>query len=128
MTPFNAYTDNHPRCFLLEILIISPNPSVVKQHLQRTQQIQLELSSHLQKDLAQHKANANRHHLPSPFKIGDRVWLLRRHIKTTRLCDKPGYHCVGPFVITAQINDPKFRLVLPANMQLHPVFFGNLSH
>ena len=64
MTPFYAYTGNHPRWCLLEIPVISPNPSA-EQHLRRIQKIQVELSSHLQKALAQHKANADRHRLNS---------------------------------------------------------------
>ena len=81
VTPFYAYTGNHARCCLLDILVISRNPSA-EQHLHRLQHLQSELSAHLQKAQGQHKAHADRHRLPSPFKVGDRVWLLRHHIKT----------------------------------------------
>ena len=46
VTPFYAYTSNHPRWCLLEIPVISPNPSAAL-YLQWLQQIQVELSSHL---------------------------------------------------------------------------------
>ena len=35
-------------------------------------------------------------------------------------------HCIGPFVITTQINDATFRLNLPSHMRLHPVFHSSL--
>ena len=72
-------------------------------HLHR-QQIQFELSSHLQ------KAQADRRRLKSPFKVGDRVWLLCRHIKSTQPCAKFDYQRLGPFVTTARITDATFRL------------------
>jgi hypothetical protein len=105
--------------------MLSPNPST-EQHLHRLQQLQSELSSHLQKAQAQYKAHADRHRLPSAFKIGDQVWFLRRHIKTTRPCDKLDCQRLGPFVITERINDATFRLDLPANLRLHPIFHSSL--
>ena len=50
---------------------------------------------------------------PSTFDIGDRVWLLRQHIKTTRSCDKLDYQRLGPFHIYGKINDVTFLLDLP---------------
>ena len=91
------------------------------------QHLQSELSSHLQKAQAQHKAHADRHRLLSPFKVGDGVWLLRRHIKTTQPCDKLDYKRLGHFVITKRINHATFRLDLHANLRLHPVYRSSLS-
>ena len=62
----------------------------------------------------------------SPFKVGDRVWLLRRHVKTNPPCEKLDYQCLGHFLITAWINDATFRLNLPAHMQPHPIFHSSL--
>ena len=36
------------------------------------------------------------------------------------------YQCLGPFVITTQINDATFLLNLPSHMRLHPVFHSSL--
>ena len=35
--------------------------------------------------------------VPSSFNIGDQVWLLRRHIKTTSPCEQLDYRRLGPF-------------------------------
>ena len=125
VTPFFAYTGNHPRWCIVDLPEVARNPSA-EHHLHRLHRIQLALSSHLQAAQAQHKTNADRYRLKSPFKVGDRVWLLRRHIKTTRPCEKLDYQRLGPFLITARINDATFRLNLPAHMRLHPVFHSSL--
>ena len=125
VTPFFAYTGNHPRWCIPDLPEVSQNPSAAH-HLHRLQQILFELSSHLQKAQVHHKTNADRHCLKSPFKVGDRVWLLRRHIKTIRLCAKLDYQRLGPFVIIAGINDTRFRRNLPEHMRLHPVFHSSL--
>jgi hypothetical protein len=45
--------------------------------------------------------------------IGDKVWLLRRNLKTNRLCIKLVFCHLGPFQVIKQINDVAFRLELP---------------
>ena len=49
-----------------------------------------------------------------------------RHIKTTRPYEKLDYQRLGPFLITARINDVTSRLNLPTHMRLHPVFHNSL--
>ena len=46
--------------------------------------------------------------------------LLRRHIKTTRPCEKLDYRRLGPFRIIRKINDVAFRLELPPQLRIHP--------
>jgi hypothetical protein len=60
------------------------------------------------------------------FQIVERVWLLRRNVKTTRPCDKLDYQRLGPFMISHKINDVTFRLELPLDMKLHLVFHVSL--
>ena len=60
------------------------------------------------------------------FQVGDKVWLLRRNIKTKRPCDKLDYRRLGPFVIQQQINPVAFCLELPTSMKIHPVFHVSL--
>ena len=38
------------------------------------------------------------------FQIGDRVWLLRRNVKTTKPCANLDYQRLGPFIISNKIN------------------------
>ena len=84
----------------------------------------------LQAQIAYKKA-ADRHRMDSSskkpiFRLGDKVWLLRRNVKTTRPCEKLDFQRLGPFVISGQVNDVAFRLDLPSHMHLHPVFHVSL--
>jgi hypothetical protein len=54
--------------------------------------------------------------------IEDKIWLLRRNLKTNRLCDKLDFCHLGPFLVVKQINDVAFRLELPPSMKIHPIF------
>ena len=112
MTPFYAYIGYHPCWCLFETLEVHTNPSA-QDHLERLCKIQAELSKHQHEAQQTQKDYVDRHRLPSSFDIGDRVWLLRRHIKTTQPCDKLDYRQLGPFRINGKINDVTFRLNLP---------------
>ena len=54
------------------------------------------------------------------------VWLLRRHIATTRPCAKLDYKRLGPFHIIKRINLVAFRLALPPTFRIHNVFHVSL--
>jgi hypothetical protein len=63
-----------------------------------------------------------------PFKVGDMVWLLRKNISTTRPSRKLDYRRLGPYKIVKCVGESKlaFKLNLPPNMRIHPVFHGSL--
>ncbi|GMG17194.1 unnamed protein product [Aspergillus oryzae] len=66
----------------------------------------------------------NRHHKKGPtFKKGEKVFLLRRNIKTKRPSSKLDYQKIRPFKIEEQIGNVNYRLKLPDSMKrIHPVF------
>jgi hypothetical protein len=69
----------------------------------------------------------NSKRLRSPrLKEGDKVYLLRRNIKTTRPSDKLDHKKFGPFKIKRNIKDVSFELCLPTTMKIHPVFHISL--
>ena len=71
--------------------------------------------------------SANRRRQPAPdFVPGQKVWLLRRHISTTRPSSKLDVRRLGPFSIIAQVGTSAFRLDLPPSMHIHPVFHVSL--
>ena len=74
-----------------------------------------------------YKKQADRHRSATPhFVVGDMVWLLRRHISTTRPCAKLDYKKLGPFRIIECINPVAFRLALPSHFRIHDVFHVSL--
>ena len=50
------------------------------------------------------------------------MWLLRRHVQTTRPSSKLDVRRLGPFVIIEKVGLSAFRLELPPSMKIHPVF------
>ena len=89
------------------------------------------LHEHLQQDLSfvqsrmQYYANQKRIEGPT-FKEGDKVYLVRRNIKTKRPSDKLDYKKLGPFLISEVILKTNYRLSLPETMRIHPVFYISL--
>ena len=73
--------------------------------LHTTMKIHLEQAQSHYKEIA----NVKRKKHPS-FQVGDKVWLLRRNIKTNRPCDKLDYQRISPFRIEKQINIVAYRL------------------
>lgn len=70
-------------------------------------------------------ANKKRSMEPT-LKEGDRVYLLRKHIKTKRPSTKLDFKKLGPFRIIEKIGKVNFRLQLPKSSRLHPVFHVSL--
>jgi hypothetical protein len=60
------------------------------------------------------------------YRIGNKVWLLRRNVKMTRPCDKLDFQRLGSFFISAKVNEVAFYLDLPSHMHFHPVFHVSL--
>ena len=81
----------------------------------------------LQKAQDSYKAFVDKFRKESPsFQIGDKVWLLRRNIKTKQPCDKFDSKTLRPFCIQEQINPVAYRLELPTSMKVHPIFHVSL--
>jgi hypothetical protein len=60
------------------------------------------------------------------LKEGDKVYLTRRNIKTTRPSDKLDWKKIGPFKIEKVIGKVNYRLKLPQHMRINPVFHISL--
>jgi len=124
-TPFFANYGYHPR-FSTETLPSPVNPAS-EQRIQELHDVHEDLKMELRESLERYKETADRHRLETPeFQPGDKVWLLRRNIKTTRPCAKLDYKKLGPFEIEQQINPVAYKLILPEHYRIHPVFHVSL--
>lgn len=63
-----------------------------------------------------------RHQEASKLKRENKVYLLRKNIKTRRLNNKLDFKKIGPFEIKEKLGEVTYRLKLPSTMRMHPVF------
>ena len=113
----------------MSLLPTSPHSATpaADSYVQNLQQAQVVLQRELLKARKAMEVSANRRHRPAPTLLpGQKVWLLRRNISTTRPSSKLDVRRLGPFAIIGQIGTSSFRLDLPPSMHIHPVFHVSL--
>lgn len=124
MTPFFANFGYHPRMSVT--LRDSPVPDS-EDRIRRIRDAHDFAKESMAKAQTRYSYYANRKRLASPeFAEGQRVWLLRRNIHTTRPSSKLDAKRLGPFRIERVIGKSAVELVLPASMRIHPVFHVSL--
>lgn len=125
-TPFFANYGRHPKFDTFHIQNSTSNPAA-KDFATRLFEIHQEIKLHLHEAQQIYKTNADEQRKePPPFKIGDQVWLIRRHIQSQRPSNKLDYKKIGPFTIIKKINPVAFKLRLPHSMKIHHVFHVSL--
>ncbi len=128
VTPFYALFGHHPRADNL----VSPaeftqhNVPAGEEFVTHISTTQAQVIQELSKAQAAYKAQSDRRRQPCTFRVGDKVWLLRRNIATHHPCSKLDHRRLGPFEIVEKVNDVAFRLVLPSHLRIHDVFHSSL--
>jgi hypothetical protein len=61
-----------------------------------------------------------------PFKVGDKVWLESKNLKIGYPTRKLSPKQEGPFVIQEVLSRLSYRLKLPPQWKIHPVFHATL--
>ncbi|HEY6407467.1 MAG TPA: RNase H-like domain-containing protein, partial [Ktedonobacteraceae bacterium] len=128
-SPFFANYGYHPR-----MSIVDPTPReganpAAEAFVEKFERVHNDLRHTLRKAQLQYKAAFDAHVKESPpFQPGDLVWLSRKHIKTTRPSLKLDAKRLGPFKITEVVGEARsaYRIELPAQMRIHPVFHVSL--
>ena len=62
----------------------------------------------------------------TPYCVGDRVWLEAQNLTTSHPSAKLAPRRYGPFLITSVISHTSYRLKLPPQWKIHPVFHASL--
>ena len=125
-TPFLANHGRHPnlftRSFESNIQTESAISSVTK--LKEVHQKSLD---NIAKAQSRAISYTNKKRKTAPLlKEGDKVYLLTKNLRTRRPTKKLDKVKVGPFFISKQISPVNFRLALPKDAKIHPVFHVSL--
>ena len=67
-----------------------------------------------------------KHSVGPTLKKGDKVYLLRRNVKTKRPSEGLDHKKLGPFEIREQVGPVNYRLKLPRTMKIHDTFHVSL--
>jgi hypothetical protein len=127
-SPWFAEKGYNPRIDLL----IRPNdnssaPYSAEQLLSRLKSVQKEVKTMLELAQEEYKKYADRRRLPSPFKVGDMVYLNSKNIQSTRPNKKLDHKLYGPYEIVKKVGLEAWELSLPASLsRIHNVFHSSL--
>ena len=124
-SPFYVNYGCHP-IFEISRPDTSTNPAA-ENTLIRIERTNMELKHQLEKAQENYKRFADRKRLEGPkFNIGDKVWLIRKNIRTARPSEKLDFRRIGPYKVLERINDVAYRLELTPSMKIHDVFHVSL--
>lgn len=125
MTPFKAMFGHEPRHWGITATT-SCTVSVLQSWLEERATMQNVIQQQLHRARQLMKNQAEKKRSFRQFQVGDRVFLkLQPYIQTSiapRANHKLSYKFYGPFTIIAKVNDVAYKLELPPQATVHPVF------
>lgn len=120
-TPFFSHFGFHPRSDAFSRSIDSPVDL-----LDSISDTMTELKANLVKAQERYKIQADRHRIDHEFQVGDLVWLSTRYLSSRRPSRKLDYRRIGPYPILERIGRVAYKLQLPHDLKIHPVFHISL--
>ena len=127
ISPFFANYGYHPR-FQLRVTNENKSPSA-ESYVETLRKVHIAMQEDLKLAQENYKKYYDRRVQKQPnYEIGQRVWLLRKNVSTTRPSSKLDFKRLGPYKILNIIGQAKLavKLDLPPTMKIHPVFHVSL--
>jgi RNase H-like domain found in reverse transcriptase/Reverse transcriptase (RNA-dependent DNA polymerase)/Integrase zinc binding domain/Chromo (CHRromatin Organisation MOdifier) domain/Integrase core domain len=126
MTPFFANHGYHPEMQFKRPKDPAKLPSerAADEYAGKLQEIHARLQENVRE--AQEYQTKHAGGKPMTFRVGEKVWLSTRNIKTSRMSKKLDYKRIGPYPIAKVINKNAYRLDLPKTLRIHNVFHVSL--
>lgn len=129
-TPFFGNIGYNPKFLPTELITPSDkqidNPKA-NAMIQNLHDIQKELVEHLHTAASEMKKYADRDRQDiTSFKVGDKVYISNKNIKTTRPSETLDYRNLGPVEIIERIGNLAYRVKLPETCKRHDVFHVSL--
>lgn len=125
-TPFFANFGYHPK-FTVTIPRVTKDNVPISDRIKAFKDLYSEMQFNIQSAVEAHARHFDTKAMIQPeFKIGDKVWLDSRNLRTTRPARKLDYKRQGPFSILEKVGTRSYRLDLPKTMKIHPVFHVSL--
>lgn len=125
MSPFKAMFGYEPKQWGLSSTAACSVPSL-QAWLEERKVMQQVLRQHLHRAKQYMKSQADRKRSLRTFEIGDQVFLkLQPYIQTSiapRANHKLAFKYYGPFPVIQRVNEVAYKLQLPAQAAIHPVF------
>lgn len=90
------------------------------------QQLQKTLTAEWSKSAGTQAKYYDAKHTPRRYATGDRVWLSGRNIRSRRPHKKLDHKFHGPYQVQQVIGKQAYKLILPSEMKVHPVFHVSL--
>ncbi len=111
----------------VELAPMVPEVPAARDRAEALADMRKSLATRLQEAAKTQARYADRKTQPRSYRVGDKVYLSGRNIKTTRPSGKLDFKYHGPFAITAAVGRQTYRLDLKeAHKGIHPVFHVSL--
>lgn len=129
MTPFQAIYGRTPN--ILVRYTHSPNDTfVVQQQLMERDMLLTTLKSNRMRAQQVTKAQTDKHKRDVQLKVGDQVLVKLERYKQNSVAlrknHKLGMHYFGPFTVIEKVGQVAYKLQLPPEAKIHPMF--HISH
>ena len=122
-SPFFANYGQHPRALPIPDKPANTASPYADKYIQDISKIHNTLVTNINhaNELYAKHYNAKRQTTPE-FTVGSKVWIDTHNIRTTRPSKKLDYKKLGPFEIIQKISSHAYKLQLPKDIKIHPVF------